>query len=53
MKRLREIFRLTKTKGNEDIFTGIVTEDGVVKSSFMEDTSMSFTLFAYIKNNPS
>jgi len=51
MKRLREIFRLAKVEDNEDIFTGIVTEDGVVKSSFMEDTSMSFTLFAYIKNN--
>jgi len=51
MKRLTDIFRLTKTKSNNDIFTGIVTEDGVVKSSFMEETSMSFTLCAYIKND--
>lgn len=51
MKRLTDIFGLTKTKVNNDIYTGIVTEDGVVKSSFMDETSMSFTLCAYIKND--
>lgn len=51
MKRLTDIFGLTKAKENNDIFTGIVTEDGVVKSSFMDETSMSFTLCAYIKND--
>lgn len=51
MKRLSDIFNKGKTKGKKDIFTGIVTEDGVVKSSFMDETSMSFTFCAYIKND--
>ena len=51
MKKLTDIFRFKKTKEKNDTFTGIVSEDGVVKSSFMNETSMSFTLCAYIKNN--
>lgn len=51
MKRLTDIFRLKKTKTEKYIFTGIVSEDGVVKSSFMDETSMSFTLCSYIKND--
>ena len=51
MKRLTDIFRLKKTKAEKYTFTGIVSEDGVVKSSFMDKTSMSFTLCSYIKND--
>jgi len=38
-------------KKSYDTFIGVVTEDGVVRSSFMDECSMSFTFFAYIKND--
>lgn len=51
MNGLTDLFRLKRAKEENDIFTGIVTEDGVVKSSFEEKVSMSFSFCAYIKND--
>nr|WP_321453072.1 DUF2262 domain-containing protein [uncultured Carboxylicivirga sp.] len=51
MKNLFNKLRLSKKEDDNDTFIGIVSEDGVVKSSFMDDCSMSFTFIAYTKND--
>lgn len=38
-------------KQNADTFIGLIGEDGVGRSSYMDECSMTFTLCAYVKNN--
>ena len=51
MNKLTDLLGLKRTKQKDDFFTGIVTEDGVVKSSAEGVVSMSFSFCAYIKND--
>lgn len=44
--KLKSIF----SKSNHDTFIGLIDEDGVTKSSFEDECSMSFSFVAYIKN---
>ncbi|MEZ4740528.1 MAG: DUF2262 domain-containing protein [Flavobacteriales bacterium] len=45
--RIKSLF----TSPRADVFIGLIDENGVVRSSFKEECSISFTLCAYKKNN--
>jgi len=51
MGKIFDKFRQSIKEVNKDIFIGVVSEDGVVKSSFKDEYSMSFTFCAYTKND--